>query len=43
MGTQGKLSPSDLAQRLSSLTIPAVIGGVRPGTINAFAFNGASP
>jgi len=40
MGTVGKLSPDNLAQRLSNLTVLAVIKGVVPGTTNALAFNG---
>ena len=40
MGTVGKLSPDNLAQRLSNLTVLAVIQGVVPGTANALAFNG---
>lgn len=40
MGTEGKLSPADLALRLSTLAIPAVIQGVAPGTIDGLAFNG---
>ena len=40
MGTQGRLSPNDLAQCLVSLTVLAVIQGVVPGTTDAPAFNG---
>ena len=43
MGTAGKLPPNILAQRLSGLTVPAVIQGVVPGTTDALAFNGIQP
>jgi hypothetical protein len=43
MGTEGRLSPVALAQRLSELTVPAVILDVAAGTNDALAFNGIQP
>ncbi|KAG8798347.1 subtilisin-like serine protease, partial [Serendipita sp. 399] len=41
MGTEGKLSPADLKQRILSRTVSGVVGGINTATSNILANSGA--
>ena len=42
LGLEGPLSPADLSAKIVELGTHDVISGVRSGTVNLLAFNGAS-